>query len=107
MGNGSLWVAVVIGFWAGPPPSLVIPLLTTILASGAAIGTQISAAIAFVVVTLAVVEIILVSHLATPTRTQAVLRLLHDWARARRRQILVAMFTVVGVALVAQGMGGI
>ena len=104
--NGSLWVAFAIGFWAGPPPSLVIPALTTILASGAAIGVQVSAALVFAVESLAVVEIILVSNMVTPTRTQAVLRLLHDWVQAHRRQILVAIFTVVGVMLVAQGMGG-
>ncbi len=37
--------------------------------------------------------------------SSAVLRLLHDWSRAYRRQILVAMFTLVGLALVAQGLG--
>ena len=103
--NGSLWVALVIGFWAGPPPSLVIPVLAAILASGAAIGTQIGAATAFVVATLAVVEIILVINLAAPTRTQAVLRPLHDWVLARRPQVLVVVFTLVGVTLVAQGIG--
>ncbi|MFY9766716.1 MAG: GAP family protein, partial [Mycobacterium sp.] len=105
--SGALWVAFVIGFWAGPNPSLVIFALTTILTSGAAIGTQIVAAVAFIVETLAVVEIVLVSNLATPTKTQALLRLLHDWVRTRRRQILVAMLTLIGLALVAQGMGSI
>ena len=103
--NGSLWVALVIGLWAGPPPSLVIPVLAVVLASGAAIGTQISAVIVFVVLVLAVVEIILVLNMAAPAKTQAALRLLHDWVGARRRQILVAIFIVVGVTLVAQGMG--
>ena len=102
-----MWVALAIGFWAGPNPSLVIFALTTILASGATIGTQIGAAIVFIVETLAVVEIVLVSILVTPAKTQALLRGLHDWARAYRRQILVAMFTLVGLALVAQGMGSI
>ena len=100
-----MWVALVIGFWAGPNPSLVLFALTTILASGVALGTQIGAAIVFIIETLAVVEIVLISSLATPTKTQALLRLLHDWARAYRRQILVAMFTLVGLALVAQGVG--
>jgi Sap, sulfolipid-1-addressing protein len=100
-----LWVALVIGFWAGPNPSLVLFALTTILASGVALGTQIGAAIVFILETLAVVEIVLVSNLVAPTRTQELLRLLHDWARAYRRQILVAMFTLVGLALVAQGVG--
>src|ERR1700758_5400012 len=105
--SGSLWVALVIGFWAGPNPSLVLFALTTILASGATIGTQIGAAIVFILATLAVVEIVLVSNLVTPTKTQALLRTLHDWARAYRQQILVAMFTLVGLALVAQGAGGL
>jgi hypothetical protein len=104
--GGSLWVALVIGFWAGPNPSLVIFALTTILASGATIGTQIGAAIVFILETLAVVEIVLISNLVTPTKTQALLRLLHDWARAYRRQILTAMFALVGLALVVQGAGG-
>jgi hypothetical protein len=85
----------------------VLLVLTTIMASGAAIGTQVSAAIAWVVVMFAVVEIILLSYLVTPAKTQAVLRLLHDWALAHRRQVVVATFAAVGVALVAHGMGSI
>jgi hypothetical protein len=71
------------------------------------LGTQIGAAIVFILETLAVVEIVLVSNMVTPTKTQGILRTLHDWARAYRRQILVAMFTLVGLALVAQGVGGL
>jgi Sap, sulfolipid-1-addressing protein len=103
--SGSLWVALAIGFFAAPNPSMVIFGLTTIPTSGAAIGMQIGAAVVFVVETLALVEIVLVGSLITPIKTQALLRLLHDWARAYRRQILVAMLALVGLALVAQGMG--
>jgi hypothetical protein len=103
--SGSLWVALAIGFFAAPNPSMVIFGLTTIPTSGAAIGMQIGAAIVFVFETLALVEIILVGSLVAPIKTQALLRLLHDWARAYRRQILVAMLALVGLALVAQGMG--
>jgi Sap, sulfolipid-1-addressing protein len=59
----------------------------------------------FVVLVLAVVEIILVLNMAAPAKTQAALGLLHDWSGARRRQILVAISIVVGVTLAAQGMG--
>ena len=103
--NGSLWVALVLGLACTPPPLLVVFVDTTIVASGAAIGTQVTAAIAFVVGMFAVVEITLVSHLAMPAKTQAVLRPLHDWALAHRRKILVAMLIVGGVSLVANGMG--
>jgi hypothetical protein len=105
--NGSLWVAFVIGVVVGPAPEEALLILAIVVASGAAIGTQVSAAIAFVVGMLAVVEIILVSYLATPAKTQAIVQLLHDWARAHRRQLLVAIFAVVGVALVANGMGSV
>jgi hypothetical protein len=103
--NGSLWVALVIGIGSAPSIELIVFILAITAASGAAIGTQVSAAIVFVVGTLVFVEIMLVSYLAMPAKTQAVLRLLHGWALANRRKILVAMFAVAGVVLVAQGMG--
>ena len=53
----------------------------------------------------AVFEIALVGNLVSPVKTQALLRPLHDWARTYRRHILVAMFTLVGLAMLAQGLG--
>ena len=103
--DGSLWVAFVIGFLLAPPPFTIVFVLTAIVATGAPIGTQVSAAIAFVVGMQAVVEIALVSHFFRPAKTQALLRLLHDWTRAHRQKILVAMCVLIGGALVAQGMG--
>jgi hypothetical protein len=105
--GGALWVAFVIGFWAGPNPSLVMFSLATILASGAAIGTQIAAAVVFIVVSLAVVEIVLISNVVAPTKTQAALRRLHDWVRGYRQPILVAILTLVGIAFLAQGTGSL
>jgi hypothetical protein len=101
--NGSLWVAWWIGFGSGPPLDGVIFLLAITVASGATVGTQVSAAIALIAGMLAVVEITLVSYLVTPAKTQAVMRLLHDWALAHRRKILVAIFVVIGVSLVVRG----
>jgi Sap, sulfolipid-1-addressing protein len=102
--NGSLWVALVLGLIMVPADGTLF-VLAILVGSGAAIGTQVSAAIAFVVGWLAVVEIILVTYLATPAKTQAALRLLHDFAQTHRRKVLVAMFAVVGVSGVARGMG--
>jgi Sap, sulfolipid-1-addressing protein len=103
--DGSLWVALVIGLILAPPPFTIVFVLVTIMATGAAIGTQVIAAIAFVIGMQAVVEIALVSHLFRPAKTQAVLQRLHDWTRAHRQKILVAMCVFIGGALVAQGMG--
>jgi hypothetical protein len=104
--NGSLWISWVIGLASGPPLDGVLFLIAFIVASGVAIGAQASAAIAFVVGMLAVVELTLVCYLAKPARTQAIVQRLHDWARAHRQKILIAMCTVGGVALLAGGVGG-
>jgi hypothetical protein len=103
--NGSLWVSLVIGLASGPPLEGVLLLLAIVVASGAAIGAQVGAAIAFVVAMLAVIEIVLVGYLTTPAKTLAAVRLVHDWARAHRRTILAGIFAVVGVSLLANGMG--
>jgi hypothetical protein len=104
--NGSVWVAFVIGFAMGPSLDGVVFVLAIIVASGASFGEQITAAITFVIAMLTVEEIILVSNLARPAKTQQFLRRLHDWALAHRRKLMVAIFAVVGVSLMAQGMGG-
>jgi Sap, sulfolipid-1-addressing protein len=93
--------ALIAGLLSGPPPLTVLLVLTTIMASGAAIGTQVSIAIAWIVGMFAIVEIILVSYLAAPTKTETALRLLHDWVLTHRRQAWIAMIAVVGVTLLA------
>lgn len=103
--SGALWVAVAIGFWAGPNPSLVTFSLATILASGAGLAAQIGAAVAFVIVSLAVVEIVLICNLMAPDRTEAALRRVHDWVADHRGPIVGAILTLVGAAFVAQGAG--
>ena len=90
----------------GAKPRRADFVLAIIVASGASFGVQITAAITFVIAMLTVEEVILVSHLARPAKTQAFLRRLHDWALAHRRKLVVAIFAVVGISLMAQGMGG-
>jgi hypothetical protein len=79
--------------------------MIAILASGAGAGTRFSAALLFSLVAFAIVEIPLVSCLVSPAKTQAVVMQLHDWLRAHRRQIFVLMLCVVGVFMVANGLG--
>jgi hypothetical protein len=102
--NGSCWVALVFGILMVPGDGVVLTN-AILVSSGAAIGTQISAALVFVVGWLGPVEIIFVSYLATPAKTQAVLRPLHDWTQAHQRKILAGTFAAVGVLFVARGMG--
>jgi hypothetical protein len=103
--GGCLWVAFVAGLgWAAQPVEYLVAIVA-ILASGAAIGMQVTAALMFTVVTLTVVEIPLVSYLATPAKTQAVMLQLHNWVRAHGRRILAVIVALAGVMLVATGMG--
>lgn len=103
--NGSLWVAFVIGLANFPAPDVILMLLAIIVASGAAVATQVGAAVVFIIGILAVAEITLVSYLITPAKTQAGLRLLHDWAWTHRRKILIAVAATGGISLVANGLG--
>lgn len=103
--SGDLWVAAVIGFWAGPNPSLVLFALTTILASGAAIGMQIGVATVFILVSLAVVEAVLLCNIVAPVKTQAALQKVHDWVGGYRQQIVSAILALVGLAFIAKGTG--
>ena len=102
--NGSSWVAFLIGIGPLPIETLVY-VLAIVAPSGAALGTQVVAAIAFIVVMLAAIEFALVSYLIMPTKTRSVLKVLHDWVNAHRTQVLVAMFSVGGLSLVASGFG--
>jgi hypothetical protein len=103
--SGSLWVSFVAGLGCLPPPPLVLIVGLAIMASGAAIGTQVTAAIVYVVTMLAVVEIILVSCLVAPEKTQKILGPVHNWLQTYRLQVLTTMFAIVGVWQVAAGLG--
>ena len=104
-GNGALWVSFVAGLGYFPPPPLVLIVDLAIVASGAAIGTQVSAAIVFVFTMLVVVEIILVSCVVAPQRTHKVLAPVNDWMQAHRSQVLITLFSFIGVWQTAAGLG--
>ncbi|MGE2692676.1 GAP family protein [Mycolicibacterium pulveris] len=101
--SGALWVAFVFGLGGLPPPMLVFIVVTSIVSSGASVGTQFIAVVVFVVAMFSVVEITLVSYLVAPAKTLALLRPLHDWALRHRRQVLITIFTVVGLISVVNG----
>ncbi|RDH77782.1 GAP family protein [Mycolicibacterium moriokaense] len=103
--SGSLWVSVVFGLGYIAPIPLVLLVDTIIAGSGAPIGVQVAAGVVFVVAMLALFEIILLSYVVAPTRTRALLEPLHNWARAHRQEVLIALFAVVGVWQMVTGMG--
>lgn len=103
--KGSLWVSWAIGLLMGPAPDVVLFALAVIVASGAAIGTQIVGAVAYVLGVLGVVEVILLSYLVNPPKTQAALRRLHGWASTHRQKLLALILLVVGLSMLAHSWG--
>lgn len=98
--TGSFWIAFAIGWASGPPPIELLFLVTVVVASGAAIGTQVTAAVAFVLGMLAVVEVILLGYLARPAKTEAAAQRLGDSLRTHRPWVLVAVSALMGAWLV-------
>lgn len=103
--DGALWVALLFGMAYLPPPPLVLLVDTIIVGSGAPIGAQVIAVIAFIFTMLAVFEIVLISYLAAPARTQAVLQPMHEWALVHRQHVLITLFVVVGLWQLVTGLG--
>ena len=98
--DGSSWVGFVIGWVSGPPPLEYVFLIPAIVASGAALSTQLAAAFVFVAGMLAVVEFVLVSYLAAPARTETLVLRLQGWVQARRQWIFVTISGLMGAWMV-------
>ncbi|KHO17871.1 GAP family protein [Mycolicibacterium setense] len=105
--NGSPWIPFVIGVIVVPPLDGLLFALAIVVASGASFEVQVVALIAFVFGVLLVEEIILVSNVVAPEKTQAALRKLHEWASAHRQTFAAAICAVVGASLVLRGVGGL
>lgn len=105
--NGSPWISFVIGLIFVPPLDGVLFALAIIVASGAAMGVQFAAVVAFMFGVLLLEEAILLSNWIVPTNTQATLQRVHDWARVHQQAFVAAILAVVGTSLVVRSMGGL
>ncbi|MBW0014814.1 GAP family protein [Mycobacterium sp.] len=94
--NGSSRMAFVIGVLSGPPPLELLVFVTAVVASGAALGMQVIAALGFVIGMLAVIEFILLGHLVAPAKTEAMVQRLHEAVRANQRWVFVALSAAMG-----------
>ena len=81
--------------------------MLVILASGAGIGTQVAAALAFTLLAYTITEIPLVAYLLSPAKTQAVVMTMHGWLSVRRRPIFATALGAVGAMMLAKGLGGL
>ncbi|HEX4392272.1 MAG TPA: GAP family protein [Mycobacterium sp.] len=81
--------------------------MLVILASGAAAGTQVAAALVFTLVAYTITEIPLVAYLVSPAKTQAVVMGMHGWLFARRRPIFAMLLGAVGAMMLVKGWAGL
>ncbi|AWT51383.1 GAP family protein [Mycolicibacterium smegmatis] len=103
--NGSLWVSLLFGLGYALPPPLALLVVTIIAGEGASVGTQIAAVAVFIFTMLAVLEIVLLTYVVAPTKTQAVLEPVHEWSHNHRQLILIVLFAVVGIWQMTTGLG--
>jgi hypothetical protein len=103
--SDSLWVPLLMGLGTGPPADGMVIVVTAILAAGLGLGTQILAGTIYVLGTLLAVEVVLMSYVFAPSRTQSTVQRLHDWTRTRFRQIMVGILVLLGAFSVAASLG--
>lgn len=101
--GSSLWIAGVAGLGIALPSVDYLAALAVILASGAAVTTQLGALLMFNVVAFAFVEIPLVASLLAPAATRTTMVALQDWIRSRRRVEVASLLAVVGGFLLVVG----
>jgi hypothetical protein len=103
--GGSLLVAFVAGVALATPPVEYMAAILAIVASEPATLAQLGAALFFTVVAFTVVEVPLITYLTAPVQTLAFVQRLNDWISARRHAIPAVVVAVLGVSLLANGMG--
>lgn len=102
-----VWPAFLVGLGSATPPVECVMLLTIIMASGAQVATQLVALVVFTFLVLALVEIPLITYLAMPRKTEAVMLRLNGWLDVHRRRILHTMLAVTGMVLVVKGVASL
>ncbi|KDF02360.1 hypothetical protein Y900_026335 [Mycolicibacterium aromaticivorans JS19b1 = JCM 16368] len=98
--GGRPWVSFTAGLSQGPAPVEYLAAISVIHASGAAIGTQLGASVAFIVAMLAAVEVLLVSFVVKPAQTQSLITNIGGCCQAYRQHILTVGAAVVGIVMV-------
>jgi hypothetical protein len=99
----SLWIAGMAGLGIALPSVDYLAALAVVLASGAAVMTQLGALLMFNVVAFAFVEVPLAASLIAPEATRASMVALQDWIRSRRRVEVATLLAVVGSVLLVVG----
>ena len=102
--NDSLVVGWAVGLVMGVPPAYYLVAIGAILASGAAVESQILGLLLYNLVAFAVAEIPIVSFSVAPEATRARLEQLHIWTKAHYRLVLGTLAVAVGILFIVTGL---
>jgi hypothetical protein len=105
--SGFVWPAFVVGLMSTFPPIEGPMALTVIMGSRAEAGMQFSAFMLFTLLVLAFIEIPLVTYLAAPQKTEAVMVQVNTWITQHRRQIMQTLLGIMGVMSLVQGISSL
>lgn len=103
----SLWVAGASGLGIALPSIDYLAALAVIGTADIDSSTRLAALLIFNVLAFALVEIPLLAYLVAPNRTRAWSAALNDWLRARGRRGVAVLVAVVGIVLLAVGVGAL
>ncbi len=103
----SLYVAGISGLGAALPSANYMGSMAAVLASHAPTVAQIQAVLAFNMVAFAVAELPLVSYLAAPQKTLALMAALQTWLRSRSRRDAAALMAVGGGFMLMLGLSNL
>lgn len=103
----SLWFAAAVGAGLAIPSVDYLALLVLIAASGLPLRAQAGVLLTFLTIANAILLIPIASYLINPLRTSAVLEQLRNWVLARRRRDYAVLLAIVGIVMIAVGVGGL
>jgi hypothetical protein len=107
MRGPSLSVAGIAGLSIALPSVDYLAALAVILASGAAVVTQVAVLLMFNVVAFALIEIPLLAYLLAPESTARSVIALNNWIRSRRRRDVALLLAAVGCVFLTVGASGL
>jgi hypothetical protein len=99
LNRGNPWISFIAGLSQGPTPVEYLAVIAVVHASGASVPSQVGASIVFTVAMLAILEVVLISYVVHPARTQSVLNATYNWLRTYRHHILIVIAGISGIIL--------
>jgi len=105
--QGSVWVAIVVGVMVGAPTPFSLAAVGIMVRNGYALPIQLLLIVMFALITYLVVEVPIISYVASPDGTAARVEAFATWLGTHKIQAVAALAAVIGVVLVIKGLSAL